>query len=564
MTQLSGENGTESESQAFLESLIQQLDDPTQQTMPAGMGKLLVGFLQRLDHQLNEVTDKLESTMSRLSVAEEMLFANASNIRRQHHKPAQVPKAQGASDTIAAPKAQEAPRAQMAAKAQATPKAPVLAPKAQATSTKDASRVQAEQPAPKAKAPLPAVEQLAPKAKAPSPSVEQPAHKAQAPSPSPDMNDQIIQCPDCEGLLAWSDYSEGDYKEGWGCNNGEAGCQHNAETDGMFRWFCPVCLNDFCGACGEIEAQAQAMMEPGEPKCGKAAQDAADALMQEAEAIMKAELSAEEQPGPVVALPLGNSKHVHAPRAAERRPATASLSNGSELTQAAEARDIAALLPDDAKLARAAEAGDIAALLPNDSQLASVQRQRGVVGTCTSAMALGAAASKAAPMPKRTAQPPLSAPQPAIMADRPKAKPAEVAVVQAQGEEVVEEEEGEEEEEVVDDGTVEPEAVPSAVPTITQAEVTVGAGQVAQEATAAACDEEVIEEEEEEEEEYVEDATVEPGEEAPTLAAVATEPEEAEVAADSQLMAQLSQTVKRKARAGLVASTPGKRPRAAT
>jgi len=551
MTELSSENDTENESQAFLESLIQQLDDPAQQTMQAGLGKVLVGILQRLDHQLNEVTTKLESTMSRLSAAEELLFANASNIQRQHPKPAQVPKAQGASKTQAAPKAQEAPRMQIAPKAQLAPKAPVLAPKAQAKSplAEDAPRAQAKQPAPKAKAPVPALEQLAPKAKAASPSVEQPAPKAQASSPSPDKNDQTVQCPDCEGLFAWSDYSEGDYKEGWGCNNGEAGCQHNAETDGKFRWFCPVCLNDFCGACGEIEAQAQEMMEPGEPRSGKAAQDAADALMQEAEAIMKAELSPEEQPGPVLALPSGNSKSAQAPKAG---PPAASLPNGLKRTQAAEARDIAALLPDDAKFARATETGDIAALLPDDSQLASVHKKRGVVGT--SAMALGAAASKSAPMPKKAAPPPVPAPEPA-------GPPAEVAVAeQAQEEEVIEEEEEEEEEEVVEDGTVEPDAVLPAVPTNTQAEVTTGTGQVAQDATAATAQEEVIEEEEEEEEEHVEDETVEPGELAPTLAAGATEPEEAEDAADSQLMAQLSQTVKRKARAGLVASTPGKRP----
>lgn len=549
MTELSSENGMESESQTFLESLIQQLDDPAQQTMQAGLGKLLVSFLQRLDHQLNEVTSKLDSTMSRLAAAEEMLFVKASNIQPQHLKPVQVPKAQGASKTLPAPKAKEAPRVQIAPKAQVAPKAAVLAPKAHAKSplAEDAPRIQAKQAAPKAKASVHALEQLAPKAKAPPPSVEQTAPKAKASSPSPDKNDQIVQCPDCEGLFAWSDYSEGDYAEGWGCNNGEAGCPHNAETDGKFRWFCPVCLNDFCGACGEIEAQALAMMEPGEPRTGKAGQDAANALMQEAEAIMKAELSPEEQAGPV------NSKISRAPKAGTT---AASLPNSLKCAQASEARDIAALLPDDEKLARARETGDIAALLPDDSQLASVQNKRGVVGT--SAMALGAAGSKSAPMPKRVPAPPVSAQEPA-------SPPAEVAVAeQAQGEEFVEEEEGEEEEEVVEDGTVEPEAGQLAVPTNTQAEVIEGTGQVAQDATAAMAEEEVIEEEEEEEEEHVEDETVEPGEVAPTLAAGATEPEEAEDAADSQLMAQVSQTVKRKARAGLVASTPGKRPRLAT
>lgn len=246
-------------------------------------------------------------------------------------------------------------------------------------------------------------------------------------------------------------------------------------------------MNDFCRACGEIEAQAQAMMEPGEPGAGKTAQDAADALMQEAEAIMKAEFSPAEQSGPVIALASGNSKP-----------------------------------------SKAVETGRAAASVPNG----------------TSAIALGAAASKAAPLPKKVAQPPLSKPQ-----------PAPVAVVQAQVEEVIEEEE-EEEEEVVEDGTVDPETVPLAVPTNTHAAVTMSTVQVAQEATAAVDQEEVIEEEEEEEEENAEDETVEPGE----AAAGATEPEEVH---DSQLMAQLSQTAKRKARVVEV-STAGKRLRAAT
>lgn len=245
----------ESENQAFFDSLLQQLDDPAQQSMQAGLGKLLLRFVQRLDYKLNHVTKKLDTAMNRLSVAEEVLLANSSSKQNISLPPksAQAPRTQAPSKARAAPKAQVASQVQVVSESQVASEDVLVAPQAQAESTRtqDAPTMQAEQ--------------TAPTAKVPSVSAQ---------------NDKIVHCPDCEGLFAWSDFSEGDYSQGWGCNNGEAGCQHNSKTDGMFRWFCPLCLNDFCGACGEIELEAQGMMESGESRCDKSVQDAAGTAVQ--------------------------------------------------------------------------------------------------------------------------------------------------------------------------------------------------------------------------------------------------------------------------------------------
>jgi len=61
-------------------------------------------------------------------------------------------------------------------------------------------------------------------------------------------------CPDCNSLLAWSNFAEGDYAEGWECVNAEI-CEAGSSSVGPYRWFCVDCQNDYCGKCGPPEPQ---------------------------------------------------------------------------------------------------------------------------------------------------------------------------------------------------------------------------------------------------------------------------------------------------------------------
>eukprot|EP00929_Paragymnodinium_shiwhaense_P022421 TRINITY_DN1432_c0_g1_i2.p1 TRINITY_DN1432_c0_g1~~TRINITY_DN1432_c0_g1_i2.p1 ORF type:complete len:1178 (+),score=330.36 TRINITY_DN1432_c0_g1_i2:78-3611(+) len=70
-------------------------------------------------------------------------------------------------------------------------------------------------------------------------------------SPMPDMDPgapKLKVCPDCSIVLNWSDFAEGDYQDGWHCNNIDM-CGRGAATSGPWRWFCSACMNDFCEDC---------------------------------------------------------------------------------------------------------------------------------------------------------------------------------------------------------------------------------------------------------------------------------------------------------------------------
>lgn len=54
-------------------------------------------------------------------------------------------------------------------------------------------------------------------------------------------------CPDCAGAMLWSDHADGPYATGWTCN--VKGCVAQCPPAGVWRWFCPRCQNDICGAC---------------------------------------------------------------------------------------------------------------------------------------------------------------------------------------------------------------------------------------------------------------------------------------------------------------------------
>jgi hypothetical protein len=61
------------------------------------------------------------------------------------------------------------------------------------------------------------------------------------------------ECRVCHQKMMWTNYAEGDYAEGWECNN-YSRCRNSDESCGQFRWLCRHCSNDLCQDCVPREA----------------------------------------------------------------------------------------------------------------------------------------------------------------------------------------------------------------------------------------------------------------------------------------------------------------------
>ena len=58
-------------------------------------------------------------------------------------------------------------------------------------------------------------------------------------------------CPKCLQEMEWSNYSQGNYENGWQCNG--VGCQRGTSGEGYpkkSRWLCRSCEEDRCSDCG--------------------------------------------------------------------------------------------------------------------------------------------------------------------------------------------------------------------------------------------------------------------------------------------------------------------------
>ena len=63
-------------------------------------------------------------------------------------------------------------------------------------------------------------------------------------------------CPGCNGVLVWSDHSEGRYSNGWACDNhrtcGVWRPGPDLAAEERWRFLCLTCHRDFCKDCGEL------------------------------------------------------------------------------------------------------------------------------------------------------------------------------------------------------------------------------------------------------------------------------------------------------------------------